>query len=214
MQFKLSRVILLAVLLLGGLSAAIAVAPSGRVTVALRFLADDNRTELDALPRADFRIVFAFIGGAIYGNPTSETVVEAYPTEKYTFALDLDELSNSAKRKSIQATSQMLGLAIEPASAQFARIGTFIMDPMLQKALGATGWIDGDTKEVMVLVHFDEPCRIKGRLLEDGHEYRYDVSVPRAGLSWFRYKRTGERGTDIVLSTWPSNLQLSFTPKK
>jgi hypothetical protein len=193
-----------------GLGSHVQPADSAEPTIAtVRFLEDDDRTPRPAPQVKDFRVELSFIGGAIFGRPTTKEILEPSIDDDYRFALDVDALAEEAERASTRVSDQIGDLVIEPAATSLARVATFTMDSSMKKPVGSTAWLDGETNEILLLIHFDRACTIKGRLSEQEREYRFDVAIPQPGFSWLRYKRADEKVTNIVLTTWPSTVALS-----
>lgn len=88
------------------------------------------------------------------------------------------------------------GFAIEPADTRFARIATAIRIARPDSS-GGTAFVDEGSKNSLLAIYFDRPCRLTGQLLlhsaqSETKEARVDVVVPRAGIRWVEYSSDSE----------------------
>jgi hypothetical protein len=83
------------------------------------------------------------------------------------------------------------GLKIDPANTRFARIATTIAVPNANDP-DVVGFVDSGSRNSVLAVFFDRPCRLSGRLIthqEQGDPIvlTADVVVSKAGISWLQF---------------------------
>ena len=136
-------------------------------------------------------LVFPYIPGQIFGNPTGEPLFVAHVKEDLAFELDLAgkiaEIDNGAKR--LQASRLTEGLEVTPKSTRFARLGTFALDPKTGEPLGGGGFIDATSRDFLILLYVDRPCTISGTLELGEERHEHDIELGSPGFHWVRVYR-------------------------
>ena len=182
------------------------------VSATVTFLEEDHRSPRRAIPLSDFRIAFPLIGGSLFGKPTTPLLFAPEVDARYSFSIDLRNANPQVLSALKEDTQVADDLIISPRETKFARVATFTLDPAMSHRVGFTGWLDGETRELLILAYFDRPCRLKGNLSEADQQYRYDVVIPKGGYTWLRFRRINEHTTDVVLTSKPTTLLLFVTP--
>jgi hypothetical protein len=150
------------------------------------------------------------IPGAIFGAPL-------YPlqTEKLgkilALPINLNELRVVLNQQSttITADAATAGWKIDPADTRFARVSTTITNEGTRPLM--IGFVDSVTKNGLLLVFFDRPCRLTGTVLFHARNgeittFAIDVTVDKAGLNWLKMTDDSDNGHDILTNTRvPSN---------
>lgn len=183
-----------------------------KLDVPLQFVESDFKTPRAALAPEAFYLAFPFIGGDLYGAPTTNDFVIVMVSSSYSFDLDLTTSERFARRAAKPVAIGEGRVRGVPTSLGMARLATFTLNPETDRRAGATAWSDASNDENLVLVYLDRPGRIVGAFSEDGHEYRYNISVEKAGYAWLRRTEVAENVSEMVVSEWPRELVLRVAP--
>jgi len=155
---------------------------------------DGNNLVVDAQyqPR-HIVLVFPYVPGQIFGSPGSELLFTLLLTPQSELQLELENalpgLQDGATL--LQTVAETAGLTIRPAQTRLARIGTFPFDAKTLEPLGEGGFIDGNTREHLILMYFNRPCVLSGTLYIDQNEYVHDIAIPAAGFHFLRVQQQG-----------------------
>jgi hypothetical protein len=177
----------------------------------LVFLSEDLATERAPLPPAQFRLFFPYIAGDIYGSPTTGDFINPAVGADYRFQIDLNR-SHSALLASLEPTQLSLSqLHIEPAGARIARLAPMVLQADGIEPVGLTNWVDGDSRRTLLLLYFDRPATISGRVSGDGRPIRYSIHAAAAGYVWVGQEPGADENVYSVVAT-PARLLLAVTP--
>ena len=151
-----------------------------------------NQTRPSTLSSSDVTVKMPLIAGSIFGSPNTGHVLIERAQIGTSVDLDIERLLSAGARLASPVESKMAqaGLVVEPRNARFARFGTFVFDSQTDKTIGFGGFIDRSTRTTLVLVYFDEPCRISGSLRLGALEAEHNIVVRSGGLHWIRVKET------------------------
>ena len=155
---------------------------------------DDRNQVIDAQYQpGHLLLVFPYIPGQIFGTPGSDLLFTERLTPGGTLHLELESALPGLQEgaATLRATADSEGLSVKPARTRLARIGTFPFDAKTLEPLGEGGFIDGRTREHMILVYFDRPCVLSGTLNVDQEVYVHDIVIPAAGFHFLRIQQTG-----------------------
>ena len=178
----------------------------------VEFVESDFSTPRAAVSPEDFYLAFPFIGGDLYGAPTTDDYVRVKVDPDYSFVLDLTTSQRFASRAARPAAIGEGRVHGTPAAMSLARVATFTTNSETDQKAGFTGWWDVSSDGNLVLAYLDRPGRIVGTMTEDGHEYRFDISVERKGYAWLRRRKVAENVSELVVSEWPRGLVLRVAP--
>lgn len=220
-DLRMPGLLLMLVMLAGCTSLAGSHAAPDAVTglrAGVEFIDDENQVVDAQYQPRHLVLVFPYIPGQLFGTPGSDLLFTVLLTPDDTLQLDLSRAlpGLQAGVDTLQATGETAGLSARPARTRFARIGTFPFDAKTREPLGAGGFIDGETREHLLLTYFDRPCVLSGTLVIDGAAYVHDIRIPAAGFHWLRIRQQGDgryvvsRTQDasrIVFTINPDNLQ-------
>jgi hypothetical protein len=178
----------------------------------VEFVESDFKTARAALAPASFYLAFPFIGGDLYGVPTTDDLVRVKVEPDYPFVLDLTTSERFARRAARPAAIGEGRVHGRPTALGLARVATFTMDPETDQRAGLAAWSDASGDGNLVLAYLDRPGRILGALTEEAHEYRFDISVEKEGYAWLRRRKIAENVSEMVVSEWPKELVLRVAP--
>lgn len=177
----------------------------------LVFLSEDFSSPREALPAAQFRLLFPFIAGDIYGPPTTGDFFNSPLDAHYRFEINLNRAHKSLLA-SLEPTEFSLSyLHIEPGQARVARLAPTILQADGIEQVGRTEWFDPDSGRALLLLYLDRPATISGRTVVSGRPLRYAIQVTAPGYVWVgRQSNTDE---DVYAVTpKPVRLLLAVTP--
>jgi hypothetical protein len=175
------------------------------------FLSEDLATERAPLPPAEFRLFFPYVAGDIYGSPTTGDFINPTVGADYRFEIDLNR-SHAALLASLEPTQFSLSqLHIEPAGARVARLAPMVLQADGIEPVGLTNWVDGDSRRTLLLLYFDRPATISGRVSGGGKPIRYSIHAAVAGYVWVGQEPRADENVYSVAPT-PARLLLAVTP--
>jgi hypothetical protein len=91
---------------------------------------------------------------------------------------------------------------VDPQSAKLARFGTFSYHPESLEPVGPTGFVSARSGDGIVLVYFNQGCRLEGTRMEWGESIEYGIVVESPGFHWIHYRETGPNSF-YVSKYWP-----------
>jgi hypothetical protein len=165
----------------------------------LVFLSTDSKMEDPPLAQSQFRLFFPFIAGDIYGAPTTGDFFNPRLSPDYRFDIDLNR-GHEALLKSLEPTDFSVSyLRIQPVAARVARLAPMVLQADGIDPVGRTEWVDGDSRQTLMLLYFDRPAVISGG--------NYSIQAPAAGYVW-----VGPVGDTYTVVPTPAHLLLSVSP--
>jgi len=199
-----------AVVLLAALCACSAPAPEHRADWVVQskvvFLAEDLQSEREPLPANVYRLWFPYIVGDLYGAPDTVDFIQPTLQADGTVSVDLNIGHDQLLAALEPADFSLSFLKIEPAAARVARLAPMAMQADGIEQVGTTDWIDADSKQRLLLLYADRPCRISGGA--------YDIRVPAAGYVWVAETRTPEGKRSYATMAQPARLALAITASR
>jgi hypothetical protein len=177
----------------------------------LVFLSDDFRSERRPLAPGQFRLLFPYIAGDIYGSPTVGDFLHPVLDADYQFQIDLNR-THELLMKSLEPTDFSLSyLHIEPREARVARLAPMMLQADGIEPLGRMDWFDPDSRRPVLLLYIDRPATISGRKTAQDRSLRYEIHARAAGYVWVgRQSNTGEELYTAVPK--PERLLLAVRP--
>jgi hypothetical protein len=100
-------------------------------------------------------------------------------------------------------------MQIEPADARVARLSPFVLPLDNILPVGTAEWLDADTGDRLMLVYFDRPARIRGEIVYEGRNLRFDIEATEAGYVWIRQP---EGSGEFTMAPWPGRVILALMP--
>jgi hypothetical protein len=150
----------------------------------LVFLSDDFSTEREPLALSEFRLVFPYIAGDIYGPPTVGDFLHPAIGADYQFQIDLNR-THELLLKSLAPTDFSLSyLHIEPREARVARLAPMMLQADGIEPVGRMDWFDPDSRRAVLLLYMDRAATISGRGGAGGRPLRYAIRADAAGYVW------------------------------
>ena len=172
------------------------------------FFEADGKTARPA-PTEDLRLWMPFVVGDIYGDPNEGELAEALLKPDLTFSLDLNKSREKLDKALIPTTFSQKWMSIEPREARVARISPFVLpaDGIVPK--GLCEWLDVDSRDKLMLVYVDRPARIRGEIVYEGRNLRFDIESTEAGYLWIRQP---EGSGEFRVAPWPGRVLLAVMP--
>jgi len=182
------------------------------INARVHFVQDDGHMSREALPVEAFVLWFPFIGGDLYGSPTTGDFIRPRVAADYSFSFDLNNALAAAKR-SVKVAAWSYGQSeIKPADLKMLRVATFALNRKTVKRVAYTGWRNGETGESFVLAYFDRAGTISGSGSFKGHQTEYRLDVPSDGFYWLQYEESSTGTAVSVRTAKPENLVLTLAP--
>lgn len=158
--------------------------------------------EVDGPPPAGgYRLVFPYIVGDLYGSPTTGGFVHPVAGPGGTLVLDLNHTA-AALASELGPTDFSLGfLRLTPPTARIARLTPLALERNGIDPVGPAEWLDARSRQTLMLVYFDRPARITGRVTRNGESLRYDISASQAGYVWIAVRHAAAH--EVLLTAIP-----------
>lgn len=178
----------------------------------LVFLTEDLAATRPALPLAQFRMMFPYIAGDLYGSPTTGDFIQPVIGADYRLTLDLNA-TLPALLVSLEPTDFSLPyLSIEPAQARIARLAPMALQPDGIEQIGRTDWVDPVARQRLMLLYVDRAARISGETDSGGKPLRFDLRMGAPGYFWVA-REAGSEGDVYHVVARPSQVVLAVTPR-
>lgn len=148
----------------------------------------------------DVLLAFPYIPGEIAGSITTKPLLVMRVRGDLAFHIDLNKIKKqmAAGAATLRDGPGARGLVVKPAQTRFARLATFALSPKRPRSLGGGAFMDPVSRNLLILVYVDRPCRITGRQRAPGMVADYDVHFKSAGFHWLEADRVGRHHTRIV----------------
>jgi hypothetical protein len=140
--------------------------------------------------------VLGAVPGGIFGAPNYPPPIAKDLGKATTVPIHLTALRDAldTQAATIAAAAAKAGWKIEPADTRFARLATTIVTADKARGPFWVGFVDSASKNKLLLVFFDRPCRLTGTVAihENGTTtYTVDVSIEKPGLNWLAITSSG-----------------------
>jgi hypothetical protein len=201
----------LAVLALAGCHKADPDRPEWVIRSQLVFVSADFSSPRKPLALGQFRLLFPYIAGDIYGPPTTGDFFSGRLDEDYRFEINLNRTHKSLLA-SLEPTEFSLSyLHIEPAQARVARLAPMILQADGIEPVGRVEWFDPDSGRALLLLYLDRPATISGRTVARGRPLRYAIQVAAAGYVWVGQQSNADENV-YVATPKPARVLLAVVP--
>jgi len=178
----------------------------------IQFFGSDLQSAGEPLRRSDFRLLFPYIAGDLYGPATTGDFIHPVINPDFTFEIDLGRVQQDLTR-SLQPTQFSLDyLKIDPPEARIARLAPLALQPDGIEQVATTDWINAISHERLMLVYVDRPSRITGVLVRDDYTIRYNVRSTSAGYIWIARRQTDDGEQMYTEVERPESVILALTP--
>jgi hypothetical protein len=175
------------------------------------FLTEDLARERAGPSPAQFRVVFPYIAGDLYGAATTGDFLHPPIQADGGFEIDLNRVQE-ALEKSLEPTEFSLTyLHIVPAEARIARLAPMALQADGIEQVGHTEWVDSGSRRSVLLVYVDRAASVTGQTVIKGRALRYDVRVDGPGYVWI--ERQTQPDADVYKAIpRPAAVILGVTP--
>ncbi len=175
------------------------------------FLNADLTAARAALPQSQFRLMFPYIVGDLYGAPTTGDFLQATIGADYRLEIDLNA-SQAALLVSLEPTDFSVPyLHIEPAQARIARLAPLALQADGIEQIGHADWVDPEAKQRLLLLYVDRASRLSGETVSSSRTLRYDLRMASAGYFWIA-RQSSPQGDVYRVIPRPAHVVLAITP--
>ena len=162
--------------------------PKQEMSLPVAFVDKEGWVQSELNRPADISLFLGGIGGAFYGpSPTIQMIPIGQQTE---IKIDLDSLEtqlNALAVKLKQPADQRF-LVVDPADTRFARVGVMLSKTIWMSGKYSAGFMNPETGNTYLLMWFDRPCHITGKLIENlGYGKAVgtvDLTINERGFTW------------------------------
>ena len=149
----------------------------------VQFLAADAKTVMPT-PKEPMRLWMPYVVGDFYGAPNEGEPVPVTLKDDLTFTLDLNQSHKRLSKSLVPTAFSQKWMTIEPAAARVARLSPWLMPKEGITPLGLTEWLDPATGSKLMLIYVDRPARIRGEIVYESRNLRFDIEAKEAGFLW------------------------------
>jgi len=174
------------------------------------FLEADAKT-IRSLPNEPLRLWMPFVVGDIYGSPNAGEIVPVNLKPDMSFSVNLNETIPGLEKSLIPTEFSQHWMAIEPGNARIARLSPFVMPEDGITPVGMTEWLDQETGAKLMLIYVDRPSHVRGEIVYEGRNLRFDIEAKQAGFLWITQPegsgtyRAVPRPAKVVLAVMPNS---------
>lgn len=172
------------------------------------FFEADGKTTRPA-PTEDLRLWVPYVVGDLYGAPNEGEIAPVALKPDLSFALDLNKRHEKLALALVPTEFSQKWMTIEPAAARVARLSPFVLPVDGIVPVGVCEWLDMDTHDKLMLVYLDRPARIRGEIVYEGRNLRFDIESKEAGYIWIRQP---EGSGEFRMAPWPGRVILAVMP--
>jgi hypothetical protein len=177
----------------------------------LVFLSDDLSQERPPLEPDQFRLLFRYIAGDLYGAPTTGDFVSPVSDPEGGFTIDLNR-THTALLASLEPTDFSLSyLRIDPPEARVARLAPELLQADGIEQVGRLEWLDPRDKQTLLLLYLDRPATITGQAAGHGRILRYAIRATAADYVWVGREINGNEDVYTVRPR-PATVLLAVRP--
>lgn len=173
--------------------------PDWVINSQLVFRSDDLSSARPAAPPGEFRLVFSYISGDLYGSPTTGDFIQPVLGADYRFQVDLNRTHHDLLASLEPTNFSVSYLHIEPKDARVARLAPQMLQADGIEQVGRLDWFDPDSRRELLLLYLDRPATISGRTMRRGRPLRYAIQAPAAGYLWVGRQPNGDE--DLYTAT-------------
>jgi hypothetical protein len=172
------------------------------------FLAADGKTPRSA-PSRNLRLWVPYVVGDIYGAPNAGELAPVTFRPDLSFVLDLNKSHEKLAKALVPTGFSQKWMIIEPASARIARLSPFVLPADGIVPVGVAEWLDAATGARLMLVYLDRPARLRGEIVHEGRNLRFDIEAKEAGYLWIEQPE----GSGVFRKAdWPGRVILAVMP--
>jgi hypothetical protein len=172
------------------------------------FYEADAKTPRSA-PSEPLRLWVPYVVGDIYGAPNAGELAPVVLQPDLSFTIDLNVRYLRLAEALVPTEFSQKWMSIEPASARIARVSPFVLPQEGITPLGMSEWLDTDTGTRLLLIYLDRPARIRGEIVHEGRNLRFDINAEEAGYVWV----SQPQGSGVYRAvSQPAHLKLAVMP--
>jgi len=172
------------------------------------FYEADAKT-LRPTPSESLRFWVPYVVGDLYGAPNAGELAPVTFNADLSFVLDLNKSHENLAKALIPTEFSQKWMTIEPAAARVARLSPFVLPSDGIVPVGVAEWLDTETGAKLMLVYLDRPARIRGEIVHEGRNLRFDIEAKEAGYLWI----SQPDGSGVFhKATWPGKVILAVMP--
>jgi len=160
-------------------------------------------------PKEPLRLWVPYVVGDIYGSPNAGEISPVSLRANLTFTMNLNLGYARLERALVPTAFSQKWLSIEPKSARVARVSPFVLPVEGIVPVGTSEWLDTETGSRLLLIYVDRAARIRGEVVFEGRNLRFDIAAPEAGYYWVRQPE--DSGVYTVVPQ-PKHLVLAVMP--
>jgi hypothetical protein len=172
------------------------------------FFQADGKTARPA-PGENMRLWVPYVVGDLYGAPNAGELSPVQLKPDLSFALDLNKSHDKLEVNLVPTEFSQKWMTIEPASARVARLSPFVLPVDGIVPVGRCEWLDTDSGDKLMLVYIDRPARIRGEIVHEGRNLRFDIESKEAGYLWIRQP---DGSGEVRVAPWPGRVLLAVMP--
>jgi hypothetical protein len=177
----------------------------------LVFLSEDFSSARAPLAAGQFRLLFPYIAGDIYGPATTGDFINPRLDADYRFEINLNRTHKSLLASLEPTQFSVSYLHIEPAQARVARLAPMILEADGIEQIGRADWFDPDSGRPLLLLYLDRAATISGRSVVRGKPLRYAIQAAAPGYVWVG-QQSGADENVYAVTPRPARLLLAVTP--
>jgi hypothetical protein len=178
------------------------------IAAQVAFYEADAKTVRPA-PKYPLRLWVPYVVGDIYGAPNAGELAPVVLHPDLSFTIDLNRRYVRLADALVPTAFSQKWMTIEPASARVARVSPFVLPKEGIQPLGTSEWLDADTGVRLLLIYLDRPARIRGEIVHEGRNLRFDIDAREAGYVWVAQPQ----GSGAYLAVpRPAHLMLAVMP--
>lgn len=172
------------------------------------FFEADGKTPR-AAPQEDLRLWVPYVVGDLYGAPNEGEIAPVALKPDLSFTLDLNKRHEKLALALVPTEFSQKWMTIEPAAARVARLSPFVLPVDGIVPVGVCEWLDADSGDKLMLVYLDRAARIRGEIVYEGRNLRFDIESKAAGYIWIRQP---EGSGEYRMAPWPGRVILAVMP--
>jgi hypothetical protein len=172
------------------------------------FFEKDGKTPRPAPPE-NLRLWVPYVVGDLYGAPNAGELAPVKLKPDMSFSLDLNRSHEKLALALVPTEFSQKWMSIEPKEARVARLSPFVLPVEGIVPVGLCEWLDIDTGDKLMLVYLDRPARIRGEIVYEGRNLRFDIESKEAGYVWIRQP---EVSGEYRMAPWPGRVLLAVMP--
>jgi hypothetical protein len=172
------------------------------------FFEKDGKTPRPA-PKENLRLWVPYVVGDLYGAPNAGELAPVAFKPDLSFSLDLNKSHEKLALALVPTEFSQKWMTIEPKEARVARLSPWVMPADGITPVGLCEWLDIDTGNKLMLVYIDRPARIRGEIVYEGRNLRFDIESREAGYLWIRQP---EGNGEFRVAPWPGRVLLAVMP--